>query len=92
MEANHQTRKKNILFRLRRISGQVQALERMVEEDRYCIDVLMQISAVRAALRSVGLLVIEGHANACFTSAIQQGKGETATKELLTAMERFMKG
>lgn len=62
--------------RLRRIEGQVRGLQRMVEEDRYCADVLMQISSVQEALRSVGRQLMRNHLKHCATAAIRGGEDE----------------
>ncbi len=80
--------------RLHRIEGQVRGIERMVEEDRYCIDILTQIAAVRNALESLGLEVLEDHVNHCVREALTSGDEQTATQkgqELLAAVERFSK-
>ena len=61
------------LKRLRRIAGQVRGLEKMVEEDRYCADILMQISSVQQALRGVGRELMRNHLHHCATQAIQHG-------------------
>jgi CsoR family transcriptional regulator, copper-sensing transcriptional repressor len=70
-----QIRDRNIK-RLRRIEGQVRGLQRMVEEDRYCADILIQISSVQEALRSVGRELMRNHLKHCATSAIRSGAGE----------------
>jgi CsoR family transcriptional regulator, copper-sensing transcriptional repressor len=80
--------------RLHRIEGQVRGLERMVDEDRYCIDILTQVAAVRTALASLGLEVLEDHVNRCVHDALTAGDQQTATQksqELLAAVERFAK-
>ena len=64
------------LKRLRRIEGQVRGLQKMVEEDRYCADILTQISSVHEALRSVGRELMRNHLKHCATSAIKAGEGE----------------
>jgi DNA-binding FrmR family transcriptional regulator len=76
--------------RLRRIEGQVRGIEKMVDEDRYCIDVLTQISAVQAALDKVALGLIDGHARHCVVGgpADQQ---EERTEELMAAVGRLMR-
>lgn len=61
--------KKSVKVRLRRIAGQVSGIQRMVEEDRYCVDVLMQISAARAALGKVSKLLLESHIETCVKGA-----------------------
>jgi len=83
--------KDEVRRRLRRIAGQVRGLERMVDEDRYCIDVLTQVSAVKAALESVALLLLEDHVDHCVADAIRAGDGSEKVLELTTAIERFVK-
>jgi CsoR family transcriptional regulator, copper-sensing transcriptional repressor len=80
--------------RLHRIEGQVRGIERMVEEDRYCIDILTQIGAVRTALEQVGAKLLEDHVNHCVAGAIASGDEATTgekTAELLGAVQRFVK-
>ena len=64
--------------RLRRIEGQVRGLQKMVEEDRYCADILTQISSVQEALRAVGRELMRNHLKHCATAAIRSGDGQTA--------------
>ena len=61
--------------RLRRIQGQVGGIEKMVQDHRYCIDVLQQIAAARAALYQVGMVMLESHSQSCVVDAIQKEKG-----------------
>lgn len=61
------------LRRLKNIEGQVRGLQRMVEEEKYCVDILTQISAVRAALHSVGMLILRRHVETCVSDAIETG-------------------
>ena len=80
--------------RLHRIEGQVRGIERMVDEDRYCIDILTQVAAVRTALESLGLQVLEDHVSHCVHDALSAGDEQTAMKkseELLAAVARFTK-
>jgi DNA-binding FrmR family transcriptional regulator len=77
--------------RLRRIEGQVRGIERMVEEDRYCIDVLTQISAVQAALDKVALGLLDGHARHCVIGGQADGEPEELTDELMAAVGRLMR-
>jgi DNA-binding FrmR family transcriptional regulator len=83
--------KAKILARLRRMEGQVRGVQRMVEEDEYCLDVLTQLSAIIAAARQTGLLVLEDHVRGCVTDAIRNGNddGEEVLIELIGAIERF---
>ena len=81
-----------LIKRLRRIEGQVRGLEKMVEDDRYCIDVLTQVSAVSKALESLAYEVLDDHVRHCVARAIESGdKREAAAKsqELLDAVQRF---
>ena len=79
------------LKRMRRIEGQVRGIERMVEEDRYCIDVLTQISAVQAALDKVALGLLDGHARHCVVGGHGEGEPEELTDELMAAVARLMR-
>lgn len=76
--------KDDILRRLRRIQGQVRGLERMVEEDTYCIDILTQVSATTAALQSCALALLDDHLSCCVSDAIAQG-GDEAQKKVTEA-------
>ena len=82
--------KQRNLKRLRRIEGQVRGLHRMVEEDRYCADILTQISSVHEALRSVGRELMRNHLKHCATSAIRAGESdaEAMYDELVEMMYR----
>jgi len=82
--------KDQLLGRLRRIEGQIRGIERMVEEDRYCIDVLTQISAAQAALDKVALGLLDGHARTCVLPAEGQVQSERA-EELMAAVGRLVK-
>ncbi len=80
--------------RLHRIEGQVRGIERMVEEDRYCIDILTQIGAVKTALESLAFEVLDDHVNHCVAGAIAAGDERRAaekTGDLLAAVHRFAK-
>ncbi|KKB36671.1 metal-sensing transcriptional repressor [Bacillus thermotolerans] len=83
--------KEQLINRLKRIEGQVRGIQNMIEDDRYCIDVLTQISAVNAALKKVSLHMLERHTSHCVTDAIQNGEGQEAIKELMQVFERFAK-
>jgi len=83
--------KQQIEKRLSRIEGQVRGLRKMVEEDRYCIDVLTQVSAVQSALESVALLLLRDHTQHCVTEAIRAGEGTDKVRELSEAVERLVR-
>jgi DNA-binding FrmR family transcriptional regulator len=83
--------KDKIKNRLRRISGQVGGLERMVGEERYCIDILTQISATQAALDRVALALLSEHAHHCVVGAERPGDREELTAEMMDAVGRLLK-
>ena len=76
--------------RLRRIEGQVAGLGRMHEDGRYCIDVLDQISAVRAALASLALVILDRHVATCVRQAVDAGEGREQVPELTAAIHRLV--
>ncbi len=78
--------KDEYLQRLRRIEGQVRGLARMIEEDKYCIDILTQVSAANRALQSVALGLLDEHLRHCVTHAVAEG-GETATAKIREASD-----
>ena len=83
-----------LVKRLHRIEGQVRGIERMLEEDRYCIDVLTQISAVTTALESLAFKILDGHVQHCVAGALASGDAAVAEEkstELLAAVHRFTK-
>lgn len=86
--------KEALVKRLHRIEGQVRGIERMVVEDRYCIDVLTQIAAVRTALEQVGAKLLEDHVTHCVADAVAGGDEQAAhakAAEMLEAVQRFVK-
>lgn len=84
--------KAKLSARLRRIEGQVRGLEKMVDEEKYCVDVLTQISSVIAALQKVGVIVLEDHIQGCVRGAIEEGSGgDAAVEELIDVVEKFVK-
>jgi DNA-binding FrmR family transcriptional regulator len=82
--------KEQLVGRLRRIEGQVRGIERMVEEDRYCIDVLTQIGAIQAALDKVALGLLDDHARHCVIGGDESQQDERTT-ELMAAVGRLMR-
>jgi CsoR family transcriptional regulator, copper-sensing transcriptional repressor len=78
--------------RLRRIEGQVRGVQRMVDEEAYCIDVLTQIASVVAALEKVGTILLKDHVEHCVRESIEKGEdAEEKIEELTAAVERFLK-
>ena len=78
-----------LLKRLSRIEGQTRGVAKMVEEDRYCVDVLTQISAIQSALDALALQLLANHTKGCVRSAIRSGNGDAAIDELMTVVKRF---
>lgn len=88
---SHSAGKEQLRHRLHRVEGQVRGIERMVDEDRYCTDVITQISAVQAALDKVALGVLDGHARHCVAASRgEDGSGEPID-ELMAAVARLMR-
>lgn len=83
--------KQAVINRLKRIEGQVRGIQNMVEEDRYCIDVLVQIKAINSALNRVGFALAERHMDSCVRHALKTGDGDEAIKEFLEVMNHFSK-
>ena len=84
--------KEALIKRLHRIEGQVRGIERMVESERYCIDILTQISAVNTAVEKVAFKILDDHVNHCVADALASGDAEVAAekgRELLDAVQRF---
>ena len=75
--------------RLNRIEGQVRGVARMVDEDRYCIDILTQVTAVRSALDAFALKLLRAHTHGCVQQAIRSGHGDASIDELLAVVEKF---
>ena len=93
VERGYTARKDAVGKRLRRIEGQVRGLQRMVDEDAYCIDVLTQISATTKALQAVALELLEDHLSHCVAGAIEEGGslGQERIREAAAAIERLVK-
>jgi DNA-binding FrmR family transcriptional regulator len=93
MARGYSDEKEGIQKRLRRIEGQVRGLQRMVEEDRYCINILEQVSATTRALQSVALEQLDGHLDHCVAEAVRVGGTESAAKlkEASAAVARLVR-
>jgi CsoR family transcriptional regulator, copper-sensing transcriptional repressor len=83
--------KQALLDRLKKIEGQVRGLQRMIEDDRYCVDVLVQVAAVKAAMNKVGMVLLEGHARGCMQAAVRRGEGDQSVNELMEVLDKFVK-
>jgi DNA-binding FrmR family transcriptional regulator len=85
------TDKATLARRMSRIEGQVRGISRMIDEDRYCIDILTQLAAVQSALDAVGMGLLEHHLHGCVQHAIQSGDGNHAIDEALDVIRRFVR-
>jgi DNA-binding FrmR family transcriptional regulator len=84
-----QPHKSTILARLGRIAGQVRGISSMIDENRYCVDILTQISAIQSALDAVSIQLLKDHTEGCVQAAIKSGHGEHAITELMDVVRRF---
>ncbi len=84
--------KKKLIDRMERINGQTRGILKMIEEDRYCIDILIQIGAVKGALNKVAMQLFEDHSQHCLADSMASGgeEQEKAVEELLTALKRML--
>ena len=83
------SRDKNaLLARLKRVEGQARGVQRMLEGDRYCVDVVQQLNAISAAVDEVALIVLQNHIEGCVSDAIKEGAGEECIGELMDVMRR----
>lgn len=81
---------RDLVTRLRRIEGQARGIQRLVEEEAYCLDVLQQVEALTAAADEVGLLLLEDHIDGCLSHAIESGQGRPYVEEVMTVVRRAM--
>ena len=83
--------KQQLQTRLRRIEGQVRGVARMIDQDKYCVDVVTQVAAIQAALDKVSLGLLDGHIRGCVREEIQSGGGDAKVDELLQVMDRVLR-
>ena len=79
-----------LLRRLSRMEGQIRGVARMIERDEYCIDILQQTAALRAAVDAVSLMLMEDHVAGCLATAVKTGQAETYTEEVMEVVRRSM--
>jgi CsoR family transcriptional regulator, copper-sensing transcriptional repressor len=82
--------KAQLVRRLSRIEGQVRGIARMVEREEYCVDILQQTAALKAALDSVGILILEDHVRGCIRTAAERGEAETYVDEVVDVVRRTL--
>ncbi len=83
--------KPSLLTRMKKIEGQAKGIQRMIEEDRYCIDIIQQITALGAAADEVELLILENHIEGCVTDAIREQHSESHMRELMETLRKAMR-
>lgn len=86
-----QPRKSSMQTRMNRIAGQVAGIQDMMERDRYCVDIMTQISAVKSALDSVAMLLLEDHTRHCVRDALADGGGHQKIEELVRVVKKYAK-
>ena len=85
------TDKSALITRMKRIEGQTKGIQRMIDDDRYCIDIVQQLTALSSAANEVALLILQSHIEGCVTNAIREQRGEEYIKELITTIRKAMK-
>jgi DNA-binding FrmR family transcriptional regulator len=80
-----------LVSRLNRIEGQIRGIKNMIEDDKYCMDVLMQVAAAKSALNSAAALILESHIQECIKKAIEQGQCTAVVDELTDVIKRYIK-
>jgi len=80
-----------LIARLKRIEGQARGIQQMLENDRYCIDIIQQLTALSSAADEVSLLILESHIEGCVSQAIQEKHGDEHIKELMTTLRRAIR-
>jgi DNA-binding FrmR family transcriptional regulator len=83
--------KPSLLTRMKKIEGQAKGIQQMIEEDRYCIDIVQQLTALSSAADEVALLILENHIEGCVTEAIREHHGEAHIQELMKTIRKTMK-
>lgn len=90
-DSSYSESKEDLIRRLKKIEGQVKGLQRMIEGDKYCVDVLIQVAAVRAAINRVGTMIFENHSRGCLQKAVENNDKDAAIEDLITVLTKFVK-
>ncbi|MCY0888830.1 MAG: metal-sensitive transcriptional regulator [Alicyclobacillaceae bacterium] len=91
-EHSYSSSRDALLARLKRIEGQVRGIQKMLEDDRYCVDILVQLAAVKSATHQVALSLLESHTQHCVRSALERGTdGDVKIEELMDVLRKFTK-
>ncbi|WP_018247945.1 metal-sensitive transcriptional regulator [Orenia marismortui] len=88
---SYRSEKDQLINRLKRVEGQVRGLQRMIDDEKYCVDVLTQIAAVKGALNKVGMNILEKHTHGCVKHAVSNEEGDKIIKELMDVIFKFTK-
>ena len=83
--------KEDALLRLRKIEGQIKGITKMVDEEKYCVDIINQITAAQRALDQVALSIMKRHVESCVSEAVKEGKGSGKIDELMETINKFVK-
>ena len=83
--------KENALLRLRKIEGQIKGITRMVDQEKYCVDIINQVTAAQRALDQVALSIMKRHVESCVSEAVKEGKGSGKIDELMDTINKFVK-
>jgi DNA-binding FrmR family transcriptional regulator len=83
--------KSELKLRLKKVAGQINGIDKMLDEGRYCVDVVQQILAARAALNRVSMIILESHAKSCVVTAIKENRAEESIEELMDVLKQFTK-
>ena len=83
--------KESLIARMKKVEGQARGIQRMMEEGRYCIDIVQQLTALSSAVDEVSLIILENHIEGCVTEAIREEHGEAQIKELMQALRKAMR-
>ena len=83
--------KSELKLRLKKVAGQINGIDKMLDDGRYCVDVVQQILAARAALNRVSMIVLESHAKSCVVTAIRENRAEESIDELMNVLKQFTK-
>ncbi|WP_312422748.1 metal-sensitive transcriptional regulator [Anaerospora hongkongensis] len=83
--------KQELKLRLKKISGQINGIDKMIDDGRYCVDILQQLTAARAAMNQVSLLILESHTKSCVVNAIKEDRADNAIGELIDVVRKFSK-
>ncbi|WP_432666059.1 metal-sensitive transcriptional regulator [Wukongibacter baidiensis] len=89
--SSYANEKKDILRRLKRIEGQVKGIQKMIEDERYCSDILIQIAAIRSAINKVGGIVLKDHLKGCVKNSLYQDNKDDVIDELIDTLLQFSK-